>query len=76
MVIVQKQFMLQEGLHLKNHATALKVLHTAVRFANAEIQLMYKILRSDDESDFDELGFRFFNTNGDGCRRYHKRLYY
>ena len=49
---------------LKNPATALKVLHTAVRFANAEIQLMYKILRSDDESDFDELGFRFFNTNG------------
>ena len=25
---------------------------------------MFKILRSDDESDFDELGFRFFNTNG------------
>ena len=49
---------------LKNPATALKVLHTAVRFANAEIQLMFKILRSDDESDFDELGFRFFNTNG------------
>ena len=49
---------------LKNPATALKVLHTAVRFSNAEIQLMYKILRSDDESDFDELGFRFFNTNG------------
>ena len=49
---------------LKNPATALKVLHTAVRFANAEIQVMFKILRSDDESDFDELGFRFFNTNG------------
>ena len=49
---------------LKNPATALKVLHTAVRFSNAEIQLMYKILRSDDESDFDELGFRFFNTTG------------
>ena len=60
---------------LKNPATALKVLHTAVRFSNAEIQLMYKILRSDDESDFDELGFRFFNTNG-GVRRYYKRLYY
>ena len=25
---------------------------------------MFKILRSDDESDFDELGFQFFNTTG------------
>ena len=25
---------------------------------------MYKILRSDDASDFDEIGWRFFNTNG------------
>ena len=49
---------------LKNPATALKVLHTAVRFANAEIQVMFKILRSDDASDFDELGFEFFNTTG------------
>ena len=46
---------------LKNPATALKVLHTAK--ICTEIQVMFKILRSDDESDFDELGFRFFNTN-------------
>ena len=25
---------------------------------------MYKILRSDDASDFDELGWRYFNTDG------------
>ena len=27
-------------------------------------QLMYKILRSDDASDFDEIGYNFFNTDG------------
>ena len=51
-------------VQLENPATALKVLHTAVRFSGAEIQLMYKILRSDDASDFDEIGWRFFNTSG------------
>ena len=25
---------------------------------------MFKILRSDDASDFDEIGYDFFNTNG------------
>ena len=25
---------------------------------------MFKILRSDDASDFDEIGYNFFNTNG------------
>ena len=25
---------------------------------------MYKILRSDDASDFDEIGWEYFNTNG------------
>ena len=49
---------------LENPATALKLLHTAVRFSGAEIQVMYKILRSDDASDFDEIGWRFFNTSG------------
>tara|TARA_B100002019_G_scaffold139729_1_gene120365 strand:- start:336 stop:1976 length:1641 start_codon:yes stop_codon:yes gene_type:complete len=49
---------------LKNPATALKVLHTAVRFSNAEIQVMFKILRADDSADFDEVGFQFFNATG------------
>ena len=25
---------------------------------------MFKILRSDDASDFDEIGYNFFNTDG------------
>ena len=49
---------------LQTPATALRVLHSAVRFAGAEIQIMYKILRSDDASDFDEIGWRYFNTSG------------
>jgi len=49
---------------LENPATAIRVLHSAVRFSGAEIQVMYKILRSDDASDFDEIGWRFFNTTG------------
>tara|TARA_A200000159_G_scaffold21006_1_gene17706 strand:+ start:1606 stop:7968 length:6363 start_codon:yes stop_codon:yes gene_type:complete len=49
---------------LQTPATALRVLHSAVRFAGAEIQVMYKILRSDDASDFDEIGWRYFNTSG------------
>lgn len=49
---------------LETPATALRVLHSAVRFAGAEIQVMYKILRSDDASDFDEIGWRYFNTSG------------
>jgi hypothetical protein len=49
---------------LQNPATSIKVFHSAVRFSGAEIQLMYKILRSDDASDFDEIGWRYFNTSG------------
>ena len=36
----------------------------AVRLPNSEIQVMFKTLRSDDSSDFNDLGYTFFNTNG------------
>ena len=49
---------------MKTAATSLKVFVDAVKFDSAEIQLMYKILRSDDASDFDEIGLTYFNTNG------------
>ena len=51
-------------VQLENPATAIKVLHSAVRFSGGQIELMYKILRSDDASDFDEIGWRYFNTTG------------
>jgi len=50
---------------LKTPATSLKVFLDAVRFDSAEIQVMYKVLRSDDASDFDEIGWRYFNTSGE-----------
>ena len=43
---------------LKTPANSLKVFLDAVRFSSSEIQVMYKILRSDDASDFDEIGWR------------------
>ena len=49
---------------MKTPATALKVFLDAVKFDSAEIQVMYKVLRSDDASDFDEIGWRYFNTDG------------
>ena len=49
---------------LDTPATGIKVILDANRFASADIKLMFKILRSDDASDFDEIGYNFFNTNG------------
>ena len=50
---------------LAQAATALKVFFSANRDTDSEIKVLYKILRSDDASDFDELGYRFFNDTGD-----------
>ena len=51
-------------VQLENPASAIKVILDAVRPASSEIQVMYKVLRSDDASDFDELGWAYFNANG------------
>ena len=50
---------------LENSATALKVIFSGHKPQSAEIKVLFKILRSDDASDFDELGYDFFNTTGD-----------
>ena len=49
---------------LDNPATAIKVVLDMNRFPSASVKLMYKVLRSDDASDFDEIGYNFFNTDG------------
>ena len=49
---------------LENPATALKIFFSAYRHSTAEIKVLYKILRTDDASDFDELGWTYFNTTG------------
>ena len=49
---------------LENAASALKIFFAANRHSSAEIEVYYKILRSDDASDFDDLGYTPFNTDG------------
>ena len=49
---------------LDTPAVGIKVILDMNRFASADVKLMYKILRSDDASDFDEIGYNFFNTAG------------
>jgi len=49
---------------LENPATSLRVNFAANKSGNADIKVLFKILRSDDSFDFDELGYEFFNTNG------------
>ena len=55
---------LTKQITLENPATAIKIIHGAHRPSTSEIKLMYKILRTDDASDFDDLGYRYFNTTG------------
>ena len=52
-------------VQLKNPATSIKVLFDAVINSSASVEVMYKVLRSDDSVDFDELGWNYFNTAGE-----------
>ena len=49
---------------LENPATSLKVKFAANKVASADIKVLFKILRSDEAFDFEELGYEFFNTDG------------
>ena len=55
---------LTKKVSLENPATALKIVFAAHRPATSEIKLLYKILRTDDATDFDDISYRFFNTDG------------
>jgi len=55
---------LTKKVSLENAATAIKVLFSANRHSSAEIELYFKILRSDDASEFDDLSYEPFNTDG------------
>ena len=55
---------LTKKVTLENAATALKIFFAAHRHSSAEIKVYYKILRTDDASDFDDLGYEAFNTDG------------
>ena len=49
---------------LKNPATSLKVLADNFRPPNTELKFMFKILKNDEETPLDDLGFEFFNSTG------------
>ena len=49
---------------LENPATAIKVFFAGHRHASSDIELYHKILRSDDASEFDDLGYEPFNSDG------------
>ena len=55
---------LTKKINLENPATSLRVLLDVQRDTNAEIKVLYKILRVDDAFDFDEMDFKFFNDDG------------
>ena len=55
---------LTKQITLENPAASLKVLFAAVRSSTSDIKVLYKILRTDDSSDFDDLGYTFFNSTG------------
>jgi hypothetical protein len=49
---------------LENPATALKVFFAGNVLNTAEVELLFKILRSDSSDDFDDIGYEYFNTDG------------
>ena len=49
---------------LENPATALKVFFAGNIVATSEVEVLFKILRSDSADDFDDIGYEFFNTTG------------
>ena len=49
---------------LENPATALKVFFAGNVLGTAEVEVLFKVLRSDSSDDFDDLGYEFFNTDG------------
>ena len=51
-------------INLENPASALKVLFTAYRPPTADIKVLFKILKTNDSTDFDDLGYNFFNSTG------------
>jgi len=49
---------------LENPATSIRVIFDANREDTADIKVLFRTLRTDDASDFDELDFKFFNDGG------------
>ena len=55
---------LTKAVTLEQSATAIRVVFSAHKQNTSEIKVLFKTLRTSDSSDFDELGYEFFNTDG------------
>ena len=55
---------LTKAVTLEQAASAIRVVFSAHKQNTSEIKVMFKTLRTSDSSDFDDLGFEFFNTDG------------
>lgn len=51
-------------VNLENPATTLKVIADNFRPEGTELEFMYKIVRNDEETPLDDIGFEYFNTDG------------
>ena len=51
-------------VNLKTPATSIKVIADIFRPDSTEIKLMYKIIKNDEETLLDDVGFEYFNTTG------------
>ena len=51
-------------VNLKNPATSIKVIADNFRPPTTELKYMFKIVKSDEQTPLDDLGFEFFNTDG------------
>lgn len=51
-------------VQLRNPATAIKAYLDVALISGSGIQVMYKLLRSDDSIEFDEIGWQYFNKDG------------
>ncbi len=49
---------------LENPATSIRCFFAGHKKTTADIKVLFKILRSDQSDDFDDIGYTFFNTTG------------
>ena len=52
-------------VNLKNPATSLKVIADNFRPPESDLKFMYKILKNDETTPIDDLGFEYFNGDGE-----------
>ena len=51
-------------VNLKTPATSLKVIADNFRPPNTELKFMYKLIKADENTPLDDIGFQYFNSDG------------